>query len=57
MALFAGCNYQILVGEHPLFQPGDEHTVSDPSLFLDSYAIDPQQLTAALTHLEAEACL
>lgn len=55
MALFAGCYYQILVGEHPLFQPGDEHTVSDPSLFLDSYAIDPQQLTAALTNLEAQA--
>lgn len=56
MALFAGCNYEILVGEHPLFQPGDEHTVSNPSLFLDSYAINPQQLTAALRRLEAQGC-
>ncbi|PLC05780.1 hypothetical protein CY658_01580 [Variovorax sp. RO1] len=55
MALFAGCSYQILVGEHALFQPGDEHTVSDPSLFLDSYAIDPKKLAAALAHIERQA--
>lgn len=55
MALFAGCSYQILVGEHALFQPGDEHTVSDPSLFLDSYAIDSKKLAAALEHIERQA--
>jgi capsular polysaccharide biosynthesis protein len=55
MALFAGCSYRILVGKHQLFQPGDEHTVSDPSLFLDSYAIDPNELAAALAHIELQA--
>lgn len=55
MAQFAGCSYRILVGEHELFQPGDEHTVSDPSLFLDSYAIDPKKLAAALADLELQA--
>lgn len=55
MALFAGCDYKILVGEHELFQPGDEHTVSDPSLFLDSYAINPEKLAAALADIERQA--
>lgn len=55
MALFAGCQYRILTGEHPLFNPGDEHTVSDPSLFLDSYTIDATKLASALADIEALA--
>ncbi|ODU13415.1 MAG: hypothetical protein ABS94_27035 [Variovorax sp. SCN 67-85] len=55
MALFAGCEYRILTGEHPLFNPGDEHTVSDPSLFLDSYAIDATKLAIALADIEPRA--
>ncbi|MNY71697.1 hypothetical protein D3C86_2100980 [compost metagenome] len=55
MALFSGCRYRILAGFHPLFQPGDELTVSDPSLFQDSYSIDPNELALELKNMELQA--
>jgi hypothetical protein len=52
MALFSGCLYRILAGQHPLYQRGDEETVSDPCLFLDSFTIDAAELRDALWEIE-----
>lgn len=55
MALFAECRYRVLAGSHPLFQPGDESTVSDPGLFQDSYTIDLDKLALELDAIELRA--
>ena len=55
MALFAECRYRVLAGHHPLFQPGDESTVSDPGLFQDSYTIDLDKLATELDAIELRA--
>ncbi|MFM0212256.1 glycosyltransferase family 61 protein [Paraburkholderia sediminicola] len=51
LAAFAGCEYKILGGEHPMYQAGDEYTVRDVELMHESFAISPRALIAALEDL------
>jgi capsular polysaccharide biosynthesis protein len=48
MALFAGADYILVVGEHPSYSEGDEDSVDDVNLFLDSYSVNAEKLEAAL---------
>jgi capsular polysaccharide biosynthesis protein len=48
LARFAGCEYKILAGEHPSYQPGDEHRMSDVVTMHADFSISPQALVAAI---------
>jgi len=54
MALFAKADYRIVVGSHPEFSRGDQHTVRDVNLFLDSFEMDTAAVVAALETVEHE---
>jgi capsular polysaccharide biosynthesis protein len=48
LATFAGCEYKILAGEHPMYQPGDEHDIRDVELMHQSFSVSLDRLIAAL---------
>ncbi|WP_198039204.1 glycosyltransferase family 61 protein [Paraburkholderia sp. SOS3] len=52
LAGFAGCDYKIVAGEHPMYKPGDEHTLRDVELMHLSFSVNIETLGAALLSWE-----
>lgn len=48
LARFAGCDYKIFPGEHPSYQPGDEHRMSDVATMHTNFSVSPKALVAAI---------
>lgn len=51
LALFAKCQYHILVGQHPAYKDGDEYTNKDYALYAGSFFVDPALLENLLFEL------
>lgn len=54
LALFVGCEYLLLAGQHPRYSPGCEDTNRDVNLLQESYSIAVRDLECAVSQMAAK---